>query len=744
MAKGPDSFPGANKASDVEINGSPPVLLESKDNILEDNAISQISTTAKHDGEASEPIEIDEEPVDDDLASDDETIIESNLSVTQEENMEDAGQESDSGEEPDSGEDSNSDSGDESSGLDSEPDSGDDSSEDESESGDEEKVDSKLEVSETQHGKSQPVTTSTPTATSRVITSSSKKSTSLVRKTSTGLQAKSTISRKSRSFTTTMTPSKPYGCDDCGEKFHSVEVATFHAKEMEHFPKHCDTEEHHAVLNELVKAYEGETVAAGTVDNDEQDLDADEAVDSEEVWNGLEEMDNDEEGLDAEGEVGSGEELEEVSEDEVVYNEDEETSADDEVDNEDEETSADEEEKPRHKGVVDATPHKVTHTRQSASVHSSRPTPIAQTSIQEVRPAVSNRNISVVHKKITSVLATTSNAMAPRTASYKMAREIAPNDFQCGVTGCDYHNNPRMLSLHVMTRHSGSIKDWTMEGGYKCEWKGCPDRARLAKGVHQHCLDVHLPPVPELGLSRNVSKLAITPRFAAAPRITGAYRVAAASRAPGRPREPVQVQHYRVYKEHVETVEDASDEEIEEQVQYEDGSESESDQDIEEQIQHETTRSADSSLPDYEEYESASEEPSHVTVDVAHQTVVLKRDRNLDSDSDSTNSDSEYNDSDSDTEMPSTPKATVNTPSTVPAKRAGWGSIFYSPFSFLSGGGGKRKRDDKTNEEAAETPVRSAKKVRFDEARENRGAVRAPRKRVVVKERVQEMEMVRK
>ncbi|TLD35839.1 hypothetical protein E2P81_ATG02142 [Venturia nashicola] len=625
-------------------------------------------------------------------ASGDETVFESNTSPSQDEDMEDAEQASDSGREADSGTESNSDSGQESSDLDSQSGSG-----DEAEAESKEKVDSFISPGE-------------PHVTSkRNGRTSLNKPTSSLRQTSTALEAESAISNKADLATTTMTTtmtmvpstSTPYVCNDCESHFHSVEIATFHADETGHFPKHFDIEEHQVVFDELTKG-------------------------GEEQWDGLEQAKNDEEELDAAAEVGS--DGEEPNADEGVVSEEMELDVEGQEELSGDEHEHNEEEKLVYKEIIAANPYKATHSKQSATVSSRHSMPAVKTTVQKTRTVVNSRNNPITSQKTTTVVTTTSNAMAPQTTAYKMAREIAPNDFQCGVMGCDYHDNPRRLSRHVMTHHPGSIKDWTIEDGFKCEWEGCPDRCRLSTGLYQHCIGVHLPPVPEIVSSMNLSKLTTAPRVIA------------------RPRRPFQVQHSggsnaRVEKTHAPrrtysakgaTIVDLNDSDLEEDALAID----ENEEDVERV--HQEAASTQSSLLDHEDYESANEEPDPERV-IVHETVVLKRQNpivDFDSDSNS-NSDS---DSDSVTDIPATPESKQITPATAPPVRGGWGSILFSPFAFLSGGR-KRKRTDETKKEAAETPVRSVKKVRFDAAAK-RGGVQAPRKRDILNERMQEIRRV--
>ncbi|KAE9979229.1 hypothetical protein BLS_010045 [Venturia inaequalis] len=796
LAKGSDFFAGGSKVS---------ALPENEQQGLEEKGSPSIVTAAKHVGTASEPIEIDEEPIDGDMSSDDETIVGSNSSSSQDEDMEDAGQASDHGEEPDSEEESDSDSGEESSDLDSEPSSDDDSSEYESEPESKEKVDSSLgpgkrqltakgNASETIGGKVRQVAVSTSITTSHNNTpenSSQKKSISSARKTPAVMKAESIVSRKSTLSTTNMTTSTPYACDDCGGGFSSVEVAALHADGTGHLPKHFDTQEHQAVFGESARGYEEELDAEDTAVYAAEDHNADEEVYSgEEEWNGFEQVNNEEGELYAEEETGSDKE--------GSYADEKDSSAEMELDAESEEEeegiSGDEdmhnerdiyahEERLCHQEVVDSTPHEATHSKQSATVYNRQSVPAVKTSVQKTRTVIDSRNNPIVFKKITTAVTTTTHAMEPRTTTYKTAREIAPNDFQCGVIDCDFHDNPRRLSRHVMTHHPGNIKDWTVKGGFKCEWKDCSDRYRLATGLYQHCVDVHLPPVPKLVPSTNLSRLPT------APNLTKEYRVAAAPRLPvaprvlARPQVPTQAQHSRDYNQRVEKTHsphraytakpeanvDSCDSDLDEEEIHVTDAETE---EIENDEQN-TTHTAQSSLPDYEDYEcpnedydcpdedydcsnedydcpnenddcpnedynSATEDPKPQHTATANETILPKPKQPSMVDSDSEcNSDSDPDsDSDSEPDIPTTP-AVQKTPATAPPVRGGWGSLLFTPFKFLSGGQ-KRKRTEETKEEAAETPVRSGKKVRFEEAARAGKGRRGGHSR----ERVREMEMV--
>ncbi|QDS68836.1 hypothetical protein FKW77_007052 [Venturia effusa] len=702
-AKGLDCFSDSNKVSKAKTKASSSSLAENDNKVPEGQAAPQITTTVKHDDTTSEPVEADEECFDDDFASGDETIAGSNSSLSQDEEMGDGGQHSGSDSEDGCS------SGNESCDSDSELESSDSSSEDDLESEAEEKVESYIsskkprlatgrDVSEAQDEKTRPATASISTTTSRINTpgqSASNKSISSVRKTPTGWKATSTVVRKPGLSRPTMAPSSPYICDDCGKEFCSLELATSHATRTGHVSKHCGTKGHRAVTQQSIEHYDA---AKRTIENAEEDLDADQ--DSEDDYT-MEEFDL------GEGSIGS---------DEEGYSEDEQS------DDEDEKTLAsEEEEKPRHHQVVDATRHKAAHTRQPAIVHSERSIPMGRNPVQDVR-----RGEPTLSKKASTVGTTTSDAMALKRGSYKMAREIAPNDFQCGIVGCDYHSNPRSLTTHVMARHSGSIKTWTLQGGYKCEWEGCTDRYHMASGIYQHCLDVHLPPVSKLSLSNNISRDSISARGFTAPRVPLA-RGYTASRLPATSR-PAKAQHSRAYEERVERVDqgprtntakyetrhyldglDMDDEELQfvDEDTYIDENE-----DANQQLHHETATSAQSSLPDYEDFANFEEEENsqRVVVNPAREQVLSERidqapDSDPDDDSDS-NSDTNSG-SDSDIDKPTIPQTAP------PAARRGLLSYIASPFMFLSVGG-KRKRKREGGEEGDGTPCRGTKKVRFE------------------------------
>lgn len=81
---------------------------------------------------------------------------------------------------------------------------------------------------------------------------------------------------------------------------------------------------------------------------------------------------------------------------------------------------------------------------------------------------------------------------ATSSTAYSMAQDVGVNDYQCGWSGCGFYGTPHALACHILDVHPGS--DWTLEG-FKCGWAGCPVRVRLHRGLHQHCLNAHIPPL---------------------------------------------------------------------------------------------------------------------------------------------------------------------------------------------------------------------------------------------------------
>jgi hypothetical protein len=89
-------------------------------------------------------------------------------------------------------------------------------------------------------------------------------------------------------------------------------------------------------------------------------------------------------------------------------------------------------------------------------------------------------------------LTTKTFKVATSSTAYSNAQDVGLNDYQCGWSGCGFYGTPNALACHVLDVHPGS--DWTLEG-FKCGWAGCPVRVRLHRGLHQHCLDTHIPPL---------------------------------------------------------------------------------------------------------------------------------------------------------------------------------------------------------------------------------------------------------
>lgn len=172
--------------------------------------------------------------------------------------------------------------------------------------------------------------------------------------------------------------------------------------------------------------------------------------------------------------VMSAVDMQEPSSKEKVYGEDEDFNC-----NEEDRPYGDDVEPYVEEEIVDPISHLATHQAQStaATVVNTKSSIARASGIPEIRPALYNPNSPI-------------GFMGSNPTSYAMAQEIGPNDYQCGWSDCNFHGDPHKLACHILAAHSGS--DWTLEG-FKCGWFACPDRVRLHRGLHQHCLDAHIP-----------------------------------------------------------------------------------------------------------------------------------------------------------------------------------------------------------------------------------------------------------
>lgn len=321
--------------------------------------------------------------------------------------------------------------------------------------------------------------------------------------------------------------------------------------------------------------------------------------------------------------------------------------------------------------VVRVNSHSSTQSKQSVAkpaVNNNGPsfTPVTRSAAQKVRLAVYTPK-------------------DPTTSTYKMAQQVSPNKYHCGWSNCDYHGSPHSLACHVLAQHPGS--DWTLDG-FKCEWNSCPARVRLHRGLHQHCLDVHIPQLDKPFWSPSLPPLSARPR------------------------------HSREYQAWVGTIIDS------------DASKSK-------QSQHDATLGAAKSVQD-------DEEPERMVIDVAHERVVLRQGSISSFKSNSEPGNGLVNEAEP--SPPSSPPVAGPTSLAISTPSRGGlrqylpdFSRFSSPFTSYFSTGSKRKRvsdsqgsgDGKVDIDAEETPVKGNKRPKI-----------AHRSRVVAKEKVHEMEMV--
>jgi hypothetical protein len=138
------------------------------------------------------------------------------------------------------------------------------------------------------------------------------------------------------------------------------------------------------------------------------------------------------------------------------------------------------EESPVEEDVVETSPSSPLQAQSSKATDVKTSTSIAHLdTTRKVRSGLWQHDTPIVFK-------------APTSTSYAMAPAVGPDHYQCRWGDCDFHDNPHKLACHVLKTHLDS--DWTLEG-FKCEWSACTDRVRLVRGIHQHCLDVHIPPL---------------------------------------------------------------------------------------------------------------------------------------------------------------------------------------------------------------------------------------------------------